>query len=284
MRIFTLAASCAAIGFFVPSCDEDTPGRPDTSSTGADADSAAAIIDNFCKAIVAPLCEGHVACCGISAAPPFSTLDLCKQGVIDLANPVPFCWLDTQRKRLKADLQAGTVVFDQAQFDTCLSTLKALSAGGTACTESAMALADTICLSAFRGQIAPGEACTRDERNFFQNVISCKGGRCEDDKCVPFLKTGDSCDPRNPIGVAANTICNYVREEGCRIPPPPDAGGAGDGGGAELTGTCGPQGDIGDTCYGGNAAPGWRECKSSTCDATATCVLPHPLGFACAGP
>jgi hypothetical protein len=283
MRILTVAAGCAAIGLFVLSCYNDTVGAPDTSSAGTGGDSAAAIVDNVCQALVAPFCEAWSTCCAMGVAPPFSILDLCKEGHLRSSdnNPPRFCWGDESRKQLEADLRAGTVVFDQAQFDTCLSTLKALSAGGAACTKPAEDVLDTICLSAFRGQIAPGEACAWEDKYLSDNFVPCKDGRCENGKCVPFLKPGDSCDPRNPIRAAANTVCNYGREEGCKVSPPPDAGGAGDGGGAEVMGVCGPKGDIGDACYGGDAPQGWRQCKSAACDATSTCILPSPLGSAC---
>jgi hypothetical protein len=274
MRIFTVAMGCAAIGFLVTSCFDDT------NSTGTDVDSVDVIVDNVCRSLIVPFCEAMSACCQMQGDPSDVEFNLCEEGFLHGANsPAPYCWNAADRDRLERALRTGIVVFDQAQFDTCLTGLKSMSAGGAACTWAPTSFLLASCLSAFQGQIAPGEACTWTEFTF-ESVIPCKDGRCEHGECIPFLKTGDSCDARNPTDVVANKVCNYLREEACRISPP-DGGGGGGGAGAEIMGTCGPKGDIGDACYGRNEPQGWRECKSRTCDATAQCILPLPLYSAC---
>src|SRR6185436_16860212 len=130
MRIFTAAALCAAIAFFVPSCADNTVEPPD-----ADHDEIAAMVDKFCNAIVDPFCDASFACCHVYGRNiGCGDVDSCKERRAEFAAlSISFCGWDEERKNMEASLRAGTVVFDQSQIDTCLARLKSLSAGGEAC-------------------------------------------------------------------------------------------------------------------------------------------------------
>jgi hypothetical protein len=267
MRIFTLAACCAAMGFFVLNCNNYTP-----KDTGGD--SAAAIIDNFCDVVAAPFCEAQFACCPTPGVPGFWDLDNCKANRAQTQRiSTSFCSNHPDREDLEAALRAGTVVFDQAQFDTCLALLKSLSAGGAPCTEAPLDALAYTCVPAFRGKIAPGDACTWHDWYLEDNVIPCKDGLCARGKCKPFLKTGDACFTRHQtVELLDDTFCNFFAGESCNGILAPV-------GEPQEKGTCAPRGDIGDACHPGNI---W-DCKSGTCDATGKCVLPDPMDRVCRG-
>jgi hypothetical protein len=247
----------------------------------------------FCDTLARPYCEADYVCHMWPSLAIDKGVDACVQVVF--SGYPSFCAPVDVRTKLEASLRAGTTVFDQAQFDTCLALLKSMSAGGAACTEAPLDVFSTTCFSAFRGQGAPGDACS-SRRNSWPNgvgedsVLSCKDGRCEDGKCVPFLKTGDACslsinlDDYFANQYPATMLCNYPNQERCWGDPGAGgaggsggaggAGGAGGGGGAEPMGTCRPQGDVGDACHPGNN----RECKSYNCDATGKCAVPTGKG------
>jgi hypothetical protein len=286
MHIFTRAAGCAAMGFFVFGCTGDTSNSTTTSgagtgSTGSGGDAGASIIDTYCQALEPPLCEAGEACGWLfGPAEPADRIQLCKDGDLYPGKP-NFC--SAQRlftEYLEASLQSGMTIFDQAQFDACLARFKSMLVGGEACTERTEHIADTDCLNAFRGQGMPGDACPVPgdlwEGYWTESALSCKAGRCENSVCVPFLKIGDACNLQiaiHPVGTAsANLECNFLNKEVCWGAPGSAGagGGGGDAGAAEVMGTCRPQAEIGEACDPGNR----YECKSHRCDMTGKCVLP----------
>jgi hypothetical protein len=303
MHTFTRAASLAAMCHFVFACSEGaststtgaggfTGSTGSTGSGGADSDAARAILDTFCNAVAAPFCEAVFACCAspgifLKAGPDAdvaTNIKYCEQ-VVPEGRELPLCE-SGRRDDIAAHLRDGFIVFDQAQFDTCLDLLKSMTAGGAACVEPPKHVLLSTCTSAFRGQIALGDACPYPEELFrgraFEAGAVCKDGRCEHGKCVPFLKPGDACDLSidqqllysNPAPI----ICNFVNKEVCwGDPGAGGAGGGGDAGGAAPMGTCRPQGELGDACNPGNV----HECKSFHCDATGKCVLRDPATSAC---
>src|SRR5689334_7183814 len=171
MRIFVLEAPCAAMGLFVASCSSDQTSEAtssgtssgstgsSSSSSGAGGGAAGAVLDMFCNAIPAVACEADYTCC---TNPMFQypdadpSLENCKTSLGQ--SFFPFCRPNKPRSEFEAYLRAGTVVFDQAQFDSCMALLKAMSAGGAACVQPPLNVARTTCISAFQGQLAPGEA------------------------------------------------------------------------------------------------------------------------------
>jgi hypothetical protein len=301
MHTFIRAASLAAMWLFVFACSEGTStsttgtgGSTGSGGAGTGGDAARSIVDAFCTTVTAPFCEAYLACC---THPDFNiagglnldyttALKNCEEVIPQDTFINHFCLGDRRREELAALLREGATVFDQAQFDSCLDLLKSMTAGGAACVEPPRNVLLKTCTTAFRGQIALGDACPYPEDTFrylfLQPSMVCKGGRCEYGKCVSFLKPGDACelildqDLRyyNP----APTLCNLLNREVCRGDP--GAGGAGGGGGAggaTVMGTCRPQGELGDACNPANP----HECKSLNCDVTGKCVLPDPDWSAC---
>jgi hypothetical protein len=274
MRIFTLAASCAAIGFFVLSCNDDTAG----TTGGAGGDSAAAIVDHFCEAHVAPYCEASVACCH-DPQRAYLSVESCKDSRAERYEyPTTFCWRSDERKPMEAALRAGAIVFDQAQLDTCLARLKLLSAGGDACVHPPVNDLSFSCIAAFRGQIAPGGACTSSVRAGPENnTYQCKDGYCKNGQCAPFLKAGDVCTTRpESVDWTQNHYCNFLAGEWCHGPISPldNPGAAGEG-----KGICTRWAELGEACDPSNGL----ECASASCDKTGKCILPDPMWRMCSG-
>jgi hypothetical protein len=208
-------------------------------------------IARFCAAIVEPFCQARYACC---------LDDLLRLPVIQLDRSIDECrvdwgWSDCFAagtefdSKLKASLAAGTTVFDQATLDACIARLKPLAAGGAACVEPAGPILWTACLSAFRGQIAPGESCSWENGFIHDSFMQCKDGLCLDGRCVPFLKLADACSTSKGYDDPPDELCNLPAGEWC----------TGDG----ETGTCVPQGDVGDPCYGHVPT---LQCKSRHCN------------------
>src|SRR5262249_30096460 len=155
------------------------------------------------------------------------TFDWCKHDVVDAR--FLFCSPGEERSIVEAALQAGTIVFDQAQFDTCLALLQSMAAGG-ACVQPPRDVVATTCLRAFRGQIAPGEACPWPPKSaWVVRVMGCKDGSCDNGVCVPFLKPGDACPFPTPYSNTAK-ICDWVKGEWCHGDPDVGGAGGGDGG------------------------------------------------------
>jgi hypothetical protein len=309
MRIFPWAASLAAMWLFVFACSETsspptstTGAGGSTGSTGSDSastgvDPARALVDMFCTTVATPYCEAYLACCGdLSRYQSFPRVDdataflTCKEDWSEGTGHFgPIC-RRAIRPHIAAQLREGSTVFDQAQFDTCLNVLKSMTGGGAACAEPPFHVLLTTCISAFRGQLAPGEACPYEEDDFkylwLDASTVCKEGRCEYGKCVPYLKPGDACDLSIDQGnqdgadynVSAANICNFINKEVCwGDPGTGGAGGGGDAGGPSVMGTCRPQGELGDACNPNN----YHECNSFQCDVAGKCVLPEPKTSAC---
>jgi hypothetical protein len=291
MHIFTRAAGCAAMGLFVAGCGDGTSTSTTTAagaatgSTGSGGDAAADVVDMYCNTLARPFCEATHA----FKLTPAVGLDRSVDSCVDLVfagYPLLICTHDRERAALQTSLRAGTTVFDQAQFDTCLNLLKAMTADGAAFTEPPLTVFETTCLHAFRGQSAPGDACPFPRFGAANladpSALSCKDGRCEYGTCVPFLKPGDVCDVDFSDGfpyASATMLCNYPNSEVCVSTPGAggDAGAGGAGGSGPL-GTCRPRGELGDACdaNGDNC-----DCRSLHCDATGKCAPPDGRGAFC---
>lgn len=220
-------------------------------------------IDPFCAALAEPFCEAMFPCCVnsyfLSRVNAGLSVDECKKnwssGVC-----LPFF----VRQALEESLAAGETVFNPARLDTCVEHLKPLTAGGYACVAPPQEILMTECLSAFEGQLLPGDTCTWDADGGvygWTSFVQCKDGLCDEGKCVPFLETGDACPTgENPGLVPLHQTCNYPHGEWCK--------GAGD------TGTCGPREEVGAACNLGTPENRHEyECRSITCDrTTATCI------------
>jgi hypothetical protein len=169
-----------------------------------------------------------------------------------------WCLHDITGTNLRASLKAGTSILNQTKLDECVAQFKAMSTGGATCVVPPMYYFFTTCFGAFQGQIEPGEACDfAVEKDSF---MQCKGGRCDNGICVPFIKSGDACPfARELLDVTLTTerLCNYTEGEWCRI-----AEGA-------STETCGPVGNVGDSC-----ASSFYACMSHNCGSQDTCEPP----------
>jgi hypothetical protein len=280
MRIFLLVAGPVMFWPLVASCGGGSPVSPVDAGTGDDGSddgaAARAVLDKFCNTLADAYCEAAFACCG----PPFLdpdavSVDDCKSSWFasvwgpGVCNPQP----SSTRPAVEAMLRAGTTVFDEAQFEACVTLLKSMSAGGSACVAYPGTILHRTCMRPFQAQLAPGDACTWEYLTF-----PCKEGRCEKGKCVAFLKTGDPCDvDLRDLGAPAATICNDPHNgEVCRGARGTEGTG-GSGSDGRLLGTCGPQGELGDACHPGNN----RECKSGHCDATGRCAPPDLQEYPC---
>jgi hypothetical protein len=209
------------------------------------------VTEELCGAIAAPFCEALFACC---SAPVIleaygGKVDACK------ATMSADCLGDAAAK-IEASIAAGHTILDEAQLDQCVKKLEAMSGGGAACIEPPRLVLLTDCVSAYRGQIAPGDACTwsPDDLSF----AHCKDGLCQQGSCAPFVATGATC----AASPDADGFCNYTKGEWCI--------------GNTPMGTCGPRGDIGAACN--NPGSATYECKSKNCGQDGKCAAPTPEG------
>lgn len=274
MRVFlSLTISAVALGLMLAGCTGDQAtlsagstgggGVTGTSSsaTGAGGSDLDAFIDDLCNVTGQLLCEAHFTCCGDANQLGLgATVDECSANAAG-----KYCtWRGTPKK----GLASGDITFDKAQMDTCIAEFKAMLAGGAACRD-AIVHYDTVCAGAFQGKLLPGEPCTAPD-NDLESFWQCRGGRCMQGKCAPFLKLGDPCIvPHSTINMTTpETLCNYVTEEWCFGPT------------FKGPGVCGPQGDIGAACDQTVQDP-FYECKSYTCDPMlGQCVEPF-TGWLC---
>lgn len=266
MKLYQRLALCSAVGV-LGACSDPLVVGPDAG------DATTALVDKFCNDIAGPFCEANWTCCLMPGAHYGQTVDDCKTRFVTLTNNIlSFCEGREAGTRadLEASLRAGTTIFDPTQFNACLTLLKSMAAGGTACVEPPGEVVERACLSAFRGQILPGAPCSWQDKIFWESIAQCKDGRCETGRCVPFLKPGDACDNLTDWAKPANTMCNYPNNEGCK-PSGSDAGAGG---------ACAPLGEIGDMC---DLGPDHNfECKSWTCDGDAgKCANSDPYRSAC---
>jgi hypothetical protein len=224
-------------------------------------------VTKFCSTSGPPFCEALFACCADQHTLDWfgSTLEGCKAKMggphclrefssyhIDDSygfddRPVdPYYGL---RRRIKD----GQVILDQAQLDACVAGLTAMTAGGAACIANVQEFFGVQCITAFKGQLALGDACIWHAGTFsgFKYAfIPCKEGRCEEDKCIPFHKVGDICDPI--WGKDGPGACDYLHSEACYVQLDMN------------TWACGPQKETGETC---NSPRPRAECKSGSCEA-----------------
>jgi hypothetical protein len=210
-------------------------------------------VERFCAAIWDPFCEALFACCDDPEALGSygGTLESCKA----LGND---CIAGAQSD-LGPLLASGSTVLDDEKLDACVCTLEAMTAGGAACDRAPQLVLTLDCLSAFEGQVPPGETCTLGSDVI--SYIECREGLCENGLCVAFVESGAPCNPN-----AGATPCNYSDGEWCLY----------DG----AMATCGPRGDIGGACA--PAGEYTLACKSGMCGDAGTCALPDQSA-ACAG-
>lgn len=264
MRFGGLAALfAAAMGLVFAACGDggETGQGPATSATSAAASSSGqggggseggaggsgmSVTKELCGAVADPFCEALFACC---TAPQVleaygGNLPACK------ATMSADC-LGTAAAEIEASIAEGHTLVDGAHLDQCVKKLGAMAAGGAACTEPPRLVLLTDCVTAYRGQIAPGDACTwtTDDLSF----VHCKDGLCQGGSCVPFGATGTMCSE-------GSGFCNYTKGEWCI--------------GSGAMGECGARGDIGAPCNHPGSAT--YECKSKTCGQDGKCAAPSP--------
>lgn len=280
-RIVVLAALSASLWLSVAGCSGErasgsggagaggsrpTGGSGSGGTSDAGTSAVAATVDKFCTDVADALCGAYWACCEKPDALLGTSVANCKNkigGLFEFCDPGSFGV--PARKDLEASLQAGRTVFDQNRFDACLARLKSMSAGGANCVEPAPQFAFVSCTSAFQGQIAPGDACSWNGHNYVTSVVICKDGRCDNDKCIPFLKTGDSCHVPGSWGGPPDEACNYGNGEWCQ-------GAYWVDGGIGSTGICGTPREIGGACA--FLVDDRTDCKSQHCEQTGKCGPP----------
>jgi hypothetical protein len=207
---------------------------------------------SFCEAISGPFCGALFACCTLQDALDFygGTLDACtSQFKANCMNP-------DNLGVIKSVLEEKATVLDEARLDACVSTLKAMAAGGNSCARPPLFVVITDCVGAFRGTAPLGGACPEDGDLGF---IGCDNGNCIDGVCVPFVAEGEACDPSNDEGGA----CDFVDGQGCV--------------GAPGMTKCGPQAEVGADCS--PSSDPTFSCRSMNCGPSATCIPPAQDGL-----
>jgi len=262
MRFWGLTALCAtSMSFVFAACgdsnedDQGTTTSASVSSSGGGEGGQGGgwtgmnVTKELCGAIAGPFCEALFACCTAS-----QVLQAYGGNAAACAATMSADCLGDIAAQIEASIAAGQTILDGAQLDQCVKKLEAMSGGGAACLEPPRIVLLTDCVTAYRGQIAPGDACTwtSDDLSF----VHCKDGLCQQGSCVPFAATGAMCSASSD----ANELCNYTKGEWCLEEP--------------LMGTCGPRGDIGAAC----SHPGSPtfECKSKSCGQDGKCAAPTP--------
>jgi hypothetical protein len=210
------------------------------------------VTKEFCGAVAGPFCGALFTCC--TAKVVLEAYGGTAEACLELLSAD--CLGDTA-SQLAASIAAGHTALDTAQLDQCVKTLEAMSEGGAACDAPPRVVLLTDCLSAYRGQIAPGAACSWSPSDL--SFVHCKDGLCQQGSCVPFPATGAACSESSET----NNLCNYTRGEWCLGEP--------------SMSTCGPRGDIGAACnHPGSTS---YECKSGTCGQDGTCAAPTAGGI-----
>src|SRR5262249_53752062 len=117
--------------------------------------------DMFCDTAGPAFCDALFACCSdpLTLQTFGSILSVCKSKM-----SAPGCFLelnvdDWYYTGIRGWLEAGQTILAKAQLDTCVAKLKAMAAGGAACTEPPVDFFIRSCVTAFKGQIALGDAC-----------------------------------------------------------------------------------------------------------------------------
>ena len=261
------ALFAAAIGFVFAACGdggEDGQGTTSSSSVsstgqgggggqgGAGVGGGENVTKELCGTIAGPFCEALFACCTAGLV-----LNAYGATASECTTKMTADCLGDVAGRIEASIAAGQTILDGAQLDQCVKKLEAMSVGGAACTEPPRVVLLTDCVTAYRGQIEPGDACTwsSDDLSF----AHCKDGLCQQGTCAPFVATGAMCSATP----GEDGFCNYTKGEWCI-------------GDAQM-GVCGPRGDIGAACNHPGGAT--LECKSKHCGQDGKCAAPTPDGI-----
>lgn len=233
-------------------------------------------VSKFCSTVGPVYCEALFACCGRTKVLEGigGTVEGCKALMsgphclreyenLDDSYGIDNMLENNRRYGLRRRMKDGQTILDQAQLDACVAGLAPMAAGGAACVAPVDDFFIIKCLTAFKGQLPHGDACnwySEQQPALRYAFIPCKEGRCEDGKCVPFLKVGDTCDP--VAGMTKPGVCDYLHDEACDVRVDTD------------TWACGPRKEIGQAC---DPFMAWPECKSGTCDANHTCAPVTPM-------
>ena len=234
---------------------ETTTTTGGSSSTGGVSDEIA----TWCGDIGAPYCEALFACCTdqMKLDQAGGSVSACK-AKFATSCPAEFgAWFTPH-------IQAGDTVLNDPALASCVSSLVAMKSGGAACTRPPTFVFELDCVAAFKGTIAPGAACDSTSLPDTDYII-CKGGRCDQGKCLPFIATGAACDPSMDNSYAGG--CNFPAQEHCV--------------GTGAVGKCGPIGKVGDACAPPDHDKTYN-CYSMSCGPAGKCVDPTANGI-CAG-
>jgi hypothetical protein len=268
-----LANAAAAWLLFAGCCTADTVnsggGGGSDAGTSPSGDPEDAAIDAFCDAVLPPFCEALYACC----------TDMRRRSAELRAGATPeecvqnwkssWCLHDGTERSLKASLKAGTIILNQTKVDECVAQLKAMATGGVTCVVPPAFYFFSTCFGAFQGQIEPGQACEFEREEY--SFMPCKGGRCDNGICVPFLKTGDACPFALELlntNLTTAEYCNYPEGEWCQLTDNPS------------TGTCGPVLKVGSICASDSYYNPYA-CMSHHCGDENTCEPPRQLYEGC---
>lgn len=259
--LFAAAAGCVFAG-----CGDGSEAVQETTSTstgsagqggagggeGGSGPTGMMVNEEFCGAVAGPFCEALFSCCNA-----LLVLEAYGGNAAACTEIMTADCLGDAAAQIEASVEAGHTLLDTAQLDQCVKKLEAMSAGGEACTEPPRIVLLTDCVAAYRGQIAPGDACTWTSDTL--SFVHCKDALCRQGSCVPFTASGAMC----PTGNEANDFCNYTKGEWCIGEPQMEV--------------CGPRGDIGAPCN----HPGSEtyECKSKNCGPDGKCALPTAGGI-----
>lgn len=227
------------------------------STTGSGGDAGApdayAQSEKFCDAVVGPVCDAYFACCTIQ-----HSLDTHGGTVENCKTKLALECRTTLTVSFIPQIEAGNTVLDEARLAACVADLKAMATGGGACSSPPMFKFELDCIAAFRGTIAPGGACDGVDLHD-TDFIPCRGGSCEENKCRPFLKSGDACDPTS----ISKGSCNFVEGEWCI--------------GSGTNARCAPRAAIGEDCADPNHDKAFT-CISMSCGPDGKCIAPTVFG------
>src|SRR5688572_12288861 len=127
------------------------PGAGASSSTGFGGGTP---VEIWCEATSDALCEALFACCTDARVlgSVGGTLEACKMQLDEECVP-------NVQSEIGGLFDTGSSVLDEGKLAACVAELADLAAGGAACTQPPLWVYHTECISAFEGQIAPGDAC-----------------------------------------------------------------------------------------------------------------------------
>lgn len=267
MRFWRLTALFgAAIGLIFTACGgsgEDGQGATSSASAsssgqagagqgGAGTDGGSTVTKEFCGAVAQPFCVALFACCSALVV-----LDAYGGDAGECTARLTANCLGDAAAEIEASVEAGHTILDGAQLDQCVKKLEGMSGGGAACLEPPRIVLLTDCVTAYRGQVAPGDACTWTSGDL--SFVHCKDGLCQQGSCAPFPATGAAC----PASSSANSLCNYTKGEWCIGEPQSEV--------------CGPRGELGAVCHHPGSLS--YECKSTNCGQDGKCAAPTTGGI-----